>query len=59
MNLKQAGSGAEVDERLAALLTNSSAVRAITASVEGTIAPRASIRCWWTVSARLSLQMTV
>jgi chaperonin GroEL (HSP60 family) len=40
MNLKQAGSGAEVDERLAALLTNSSAVRAITAAVEGTIGPK-------------------
>ena len=40
MNLKQAGSGAEVDERLAALLTNANAVRAITASVEGTIGPK-------------------
>jgi chaperonin GroEL (HSP60 family) len=40
MNLKQAGSGAEVDERLAALLTNSNAVRAITAAVEGTIGPK-------------------
>lgn len=40
MNLKQAGSGAEVDERLAALLTNANAVRAITAAVEGTIGPK-------------------
>ena len=40
MNLKQAGSGSEVDERLAALLTNSNAVRAITAAVEGTIGPK-------------------
>lgn len=40
MNFKQAGSGAEVDERLAALLTNANAVRAITAAVEGTIGPK-------------------
>lgn len=40
MNLKQAGSGAEVDERLAALLTNANAVRAITTAVEGTIGPK-------------------
>ena len=40
MNLKQAGSGAEVDERLAALLTNANAVRAITSAVEGTIGPK-------------------
>lgn len=40
MNLKQAGSGSEVDERLAALLTNANAVRAITAGVEGTIGPK-------------------
>lgn len=40
MNLKQAGSGAEVDERLAALLTNAGAVRAITSAVEGTIGPK-------------------
>lgn len=40
MNLKQAGSGAEVDERLAALMTNANAVRAITAAVEGTIGPK-------------------
>ncbi|MBP2650728.1 MAG: groL1 [Firmicutes bacterium] len=40
MNLKQAGSGAEVDERLAALVTNANAVRAITAAVEGTIGPK-------------------
>ncbi|MPM60582.1 60 kDa chaperonin [bioreactor metagenome] len=40
MNLKQAGSASEVDERLAALLTNANAVRAITAAVEGTIGPK-------------------
>ena len=40
MNVKQAGSGADVDERLAALLTNANAVRAITAAVEGTIGPK-------------------
>lgn len=41
MNLKQAaGTSADVDERLAALITNSHAVRAITAAVEGTIGPK-------------------
>ena len=41
MNLKQgAGSSADMDERLAALITNSNAVRAITAAVEGTIGPK-------------------
>ena len=40
MNLKQAGSGSDVDERLAALMTNANAVRAITAAVEGTIGPK-------------------
>ncbi len=40
MNLKQAGGGADVDERMAALLTNANAVRAITAAVEGTIGPK-------------------
>ncbi|MDU4959820.1 MAG: TCP-1/cpn60 chaperonin family protein [Sporomusaceae bacterium] len=40
MNLKQAGSGSEADERLTALLTNANAVRAITAAVEGTIGPK-------------------
>lgn len=40
MNLKQAGSGAEVDERLAALLTNANAVRATAAAIEGTIGPK-------------------
>lgn len=40
MNVKQAGSSSEVDERLAALLTNANAVRAITAAVEGTIGPK-------------------
>lgn len=40
MNLKQAGSSSEVDERLAALLTNANAIRAITGAVEGTIGPK-------------------
>ena len=40
MNLKQAGGGAEVDERLAALLTNANAIRVITAAVERTIGPK-------------------
>ena len=39
MNIKQTG-GNEIDERLAALLTNAAAVRAITAAVEGTIGPK-------------------
>lgn len=37
MSLKQVASGSEIDERLAALLTNASAVRAIASAVEGTI----------------------
>ena len=40
MKLKQSGSGSEVDESLAALMTNANAVRAITAAVEGTIGPK-------------------
>lgn len=41
MSLKQQASrGAEVDERLAALITNSNAVRAIASSVEGTLGPK-------------------
>lgn len=40
MTLKQAGGGAEIDERLAALLTNVNAVRAIASAVEGTIGPK-------------------
>ncbi|MBP2626374.1 MAG: chaperonin Cpn60/TCP [Firmicutes bacterium] len=40
MKLKQGGSGSEVDESLAALMTNANAVRAITAAVEGTIGPK-------------------
>ncbi len=39
MNFKQAG-GSEVDESLAALMTNAAAVRAIAAAVQGTIGPR-------------------
>lgn len=40
MNLRQAGGSADIDERLAALLTNANAVRAITGAVEGTIGPK-------------------
>lgn len=41
MSLKQqASSGSEVDERLAALMTNANAVRAIAAAVEGTLGPK-------------------
>lgn len=40
MSLKQVTGGAEVDERLAALLTNSSAIRAIASAIEGTIGPK-------------------
>ncbi|WP_031513240.1 TCP-1/cpn60 chaperonin family protein [Desulfofalx alkaliphila] len=41
MSLKQhASQGSEVDERLAALITNSNAVRAISAAVEGTLGPK-------------------
>ena len=39
MNLKQSGGG-EVDESLAALMTNAAAVRAIAAAVQGTIGPK-------------------
>jgi chaperonin GroEL (HSP60 family) len=40
LSIKQVTSGSEVDERLAALLTNASAVRAIASAVEGTIGPK-------------------
>ncbi|MBM7855707.1 chaperonin GroEL (HSP60 family) [Desulfohalotomaculum tongense] len=41
MSLKQqASQGAEVNERLAALITNSNAVRAIASAVEGTLGPK-------------------
>lgn len=41
MSLKQqANRGSEVDEQLAALITNSNAVRAIASSVEGTLGPK-------------------
>lgn len=41
MTLKQqASGGAEVNERLAALVTNANAIRAITAAVEGTLGPK-------------------
>lgn len=37
MNLRQIMSGSEIDEKLAALITNANAVRAIASAVEGTI----------------------
>ncbi|WP_066636474.1 TCP-1/cpn60 chaperonin family protein [Desulfolucanica intricata] len=41
MSLKQqASSGAEVDERMSALITNSNAIRAIASAVEGTLGPK-------------------
>ncbi|MDA8233722.1 MAG: TCP-1/cpn60 chaperonin family protein [Clostridia bacterium] len=41
MSLKQqASTGAEVDEKLAALMTNASAIRAIASAVEGTLGPK-------------------
>lgn len=38
--MKQGAGGAEVDERLAALISNANAIRAIAAAVEGTIGPK-------------------
>ncbi len=40
MSVKQVSQGSEIDERLAALLSNVNAVRAIAAAVEGTIGPK-------------------
>ncbi len=40
MALKQVSGGSEIDERLAALLANAGAVRAIASAVEGTIGPK-------------------
>ncbi|ADG83291.1 chaperonin Cpn60/TCP-1 [Thermincola ferriacetica] len=41
MSLKQqASAGSDVDERLAALVTNSNAIRAIASAVEGTLGPK-------------------
>lgn len=41
MSLKQqASKGSDIDERLAALITNSNAIRAIAAAVEGTLGPK-------------------
>lgn len=40
MNVKQVSKNAEVDERLAALSTNASAIRAIASAVEGTLGPK-------------------
>jgi len=39
-NVKQVSKGADVDERLAALLSNAAAVRAVASAVEGTIGPK-------------------
>ncbi len=40
MNFKQVTDSKEVDQRLAALMTNASAVQAVTAAVEGTLGPK-------------------
>jgi chaperonin GroEL (HSP60 family) len=40
LTFRQASQGSEIDEKLAALLTNASAVRAIASAVEGTIGPK-------------------
>lgn len=40
LTLRQAAQSSEIDEKLAALLTNASAVRAIASAVEGTIGPK-------------------
>jgi chaperonin GroEL (HSP60 family) len=40
MSVKQVNQNAEVDERLAALITNANAIRAIASAVEGTIGPK-------------------
>jgi chaperonin GroEL (HSP60 family) len=37
---REAASGSDVDERLAALITNSNAIRAIASAVEGTLGPK-------------------
>lgn len=39
-NIKQVSKSADVDERLAALLANATAVRAVASSVEGTLGPK-------------------
>lgn len=39
-NLKQVSKGADVDERLAALLANAGAIRVVASAVEGTIGPK-------------------
>ncbi|KKM09949.1 chaperonin [Clostridiales bacterium PH28_bin88] len=40
MSVKQVSQNAEVDERLAALVTNANAIRAIASAVEGTLGPK-------------------
>ena len=39
-DVKQVSKGSEVDERMAALITNSNAVRSIASAVEGTLGPK-------------------
>ena len=39
-NVKQVNKGADVNERLAALLSNAGAVRAVASSIEGTLGPK-------------------
>ena len=43
-NVKQVSKAADVDERLAALLSNAGAVRAVASSVEGTLGPTGGYR---------------
>lgn len=40
MSIKQVSNNSEVDERLAALITNANAIRAIASAVEGTLGPK-------------------
>ena len=50
----QAADASEINEKLAALFTNASAVRAIASAVEGAIGPKGLDISWSTGSARLS-----
>jgi len=40
LSLKQINNNSEIDERMAALMTNSNAIRAVASAVEGTIGPK-------------------
>ena len=40
LSLKQVNENSEIDERLAALINNANAVRAVSSAVEGTIGPK-------------------